>query len=166
DSRARLTLVGGRAGDEYWGAVRYLIVELGLGDAVTMVDQASMAHLAAIYRTSDVFVLLSEHEGFCVPLLEAMHFGVPLVTSDLDFARDVCGGAAVYADPLDAPALARAVARAVRDDGLRRRLREAGFHRVRGFPGWPERTDAYVEACVAAASSASFGSDQVRVSAR
>lgn len=131
------------------------------GVPVRRMGRVPHERLGDLYRSVHAVLLPSLAESFSATYVEAMHFGVPLVTSDLDFARDICGDAAAYADPLDPEALAAAVVRAVRDDGLRRRLRKAGFRRKAGFPGWPERTDAYVAACAAAA-----GRGQVRFSAR
>ena len=79
DPQARLTLVGGSSSLRYERALRASIAALGLGDSVRMPGSVSDAVLAAHYRTADVFVCLSDHEGFCVPLLEAMHHRLPIV---------------------------------------------------------------------------------------
>ena len=79
DHRARLTFVGGQSAGLYWRALHQLADDLDIAGAVTFADTVSHEELLAYYRTSDVFVLLSEHEGFNVPVLEAMHFGVPVV---------------------------------------------------------------------------------------
>lgn len=133
DSRARLTLVGGRAGDEYWGAVKHLIVELGLGHAVTLVDQISVAHLVALYKTSDLFVLLSEHEGFNVPVLEAMHFGVPVVAYASSAVPGTVEDAGLLLDDKDPLLVVAAADRILGDSGLRSRLQAAGTSRVQHF---------------------------------
>ena len=74
---ARLHLVGGGREDAYARTLQRFIHALGLDDAVTLTGGVSPAELAAHYRAADVFVVCSEHEGFCVPLLEAMHYRVP-----------------------------------------------------------------------------------------
>ncbi|MEZ4415101.1 MAG: glycosyltransferase [Gemmatimonadota bacterium] len=106
--------------------------------------------LGDLYRGSAVVLLPSFLESFSATYVEAMHFGVPLVTSDLDFARDICGGAALYADPFDAEALAQSLYAALTDADLRRALRREGFERVRALPSWPERLSLYLEACAGA----------------
>ena len=54
--------------------------------------------LNAAYAEADVMLTLSEHEGFCVPLLEAFHFGLPVVAAPAGAVPDVAGGAALYTD--------------------------------------------------------------------
>ena len=79
DPEARLTLIGGRTSPLYHRALGRLVAELGLGGAVELADVVTFPELLAHYRAADVFVVLSQHEGFLVPALEAMHFGVPVV---------------------------------------------------------------------------------------
>jgi len=57
--------------------------------------------LAAYYRTADVYISLSEHEGFCVPLLEAMAAGVPVLAYASTAVPDTMGGAGVLFSPKD-----------------------------------------------------------------
>ena len=76
---ARLFLVGSHDGTEqYLARLKYLVSDLGLRDVVFS-GQITFEELLAYYRVSDVFLCMSEHEGFCVPLLEAMHFGLPII---------------------------------------------------------------------------------------
>ena len=79
DPDSRLFLVGGGADDAYGTTLRRFADKLGLDDAVTITGPVSSTALAAHYVNADVFVVCSEHEGFCVPLLEAMHHDVPIV---------------------------------------------------------------------------------------
>ncbi|MGH9103885.1 MAG: glycosyltransferase family 4 protein, partial [Acidimicrobiales bacterium] len=79
DGRARLRLVGGAASPSYEVALRRYVAYLGLEEAVELTGSVTPGELAALYAAADVFVCCSEHEGFCVPLLEALHAGVPVV---------------------------------------------------------------------------------------
>jgi glycosyltransferase involved in cell wall biosynthesis len=115
--------------------------------AVRRIGQVPHAQLGPLYRSAAVVLLPSLAESFSATCVEAMHFGVPLVTSDRDFAREVCGDAALYADPTDADALAEAIGRALDDAALRRSLRTAGLARLTTFPGWSERLRLYLAAC-------------------
>lgn len=133
DSGARLTLIGGRAGDEYWRAVRDMITELGIDHVVTMADQVPLSHLVAFYKTSDLFVLLSEHEGFNVPVLEAMHFGVPVVAYASSAVPGTVDDAGLLLDQKDPLLVVAAAARILGDSGLRSRLQAAGTSRVEHF---------------------------------
>ncbi len=129
---------------------RYLRQEVAVGPTRIPIRKIGLiphAELGRLYRRSAVVFLPSLLETFSATYIEAMHFGVPLVTSDLDFAREICGDAALYADPLDPRACAAAIHTALTDTRLRHALREAGFARVKTFPDWSERFALYREAC-------------------
>jgi glycosyltransferase involved in cell wall biosynthesis len=122
------------------------------GVPVRRIGQVPHAELGPLYRSAAAVLLPSLAESFSATCVEAMHFGVPLVTSDRDFARDVCSDAALYADPTDPDALADALLRALEDDDARTALRCAGFARVRTFPDWSERLRLYLDVCREAAA--------------
>jgi glycosyltransferase involved in cell wall biosynthesis len=79
DPRARLHLVGTSLGEDYPRALERYAKRLGLEEAVRMPGAVADRVLAAYYETADVFVCVSDHEGFCVPLVEAMARGLPVV---------------------------------------------------------------------------------------
>ncbi len=79
DRDARLALVGGATSARYLQALRDLVSELGVDSAVEFVGSAAFPELLAHFRGASVFVCLSEHEGFCVPVIEAMELGLPVV---------------------------------------------------------------------------------------
>ena len=84
-------------------------------------------------------------ESFSGTYLEAMSAGCPILTSDRDFAREVCGDAALYFDPLDAESIVQAILRLRDDPGLREQLIEAGRRRFQQhLPSWAEVTARYV----------------------
>lgn len=77
--RCRLILVGKHAGfDRYLRQCRKLADQLKLGD-IHFTGKVTHAELLAYYRLADVFISMSEHEGFGVPLVEAMHMDVPVM---------------------------------------------------------------------------------------
>ena len=77
--KSRLLLVGAQAGmDRYVVALRRLLATLGQRN-VTLVGQVSNPELTAYYDIADVFLCASEHEGFCVPLIEAFYKQVPVL---------------------------------------------------------------------------------------
>ena len=117
------------------------------GVPVRRIGQVPHAELGPLYRSAAAVLLPSLAESFSATCVEAMHFGVPLVASDRDFAREVCGDAALYAEPTNPDALAAAIMRALADAELRASLRAAGFARVRTFPGWSERLRRYLDVC-------------------
>jgi glycosyltransferase involved in cell wall biosynthesis len=133
DPMARLRLVGGAELKPYESALRELADALGLADAVEITGSVSSHVLAAYYATADVFVSASEHEGFCVPLLEAMTHDVPVIAYAAAAVPETLGTGGLLL-PDKAPALvAAAVARVTRDHDLRDALTTAGRHRLAAF---------------------------------
>lgn len=143
DPDATLTLVGGHPVPGYARAVTGLADELGLGRAVQLPGSVSLAELAAAYARADVFVCLSRHEGFCFPLLEAMHHGLPVVALDAGAVAGTLGTAGLVVAK-DAPdVVAAAVHRVVADEALRARLVGAGRRRLARF-GLARTAQAFV----------------------
>jgi glycosyltransferase involved in cell wall biosynthesis len=114
---------------------------LGLGDRVRFTGYVDQADLPAIYSAASVFAFPSLHEGFGLPVLEAMACGTPVVTSDTSSLPEVAGEAALLVDPTDDAAIAKAIARVYDEPVLRQLLSQAGIERAAEF-SW--------EACAAA----------------
>jgi len=155
DPQARLHLVGTSLGTDYPRALERFAQRLGLADALRMPGMVSDEELAAYYRSADVFVCASDHEGFCVPLVEAMHFGVPVVAYGASAVGEtVADGGLVLADK--APmTLAAAVHRVVADPDLHSRLAQSGRRRAQDFS--LDRGRAALVAAVEAALSVGAG---------
>jgi glycosyltransferase involved in cell wall biosynthesis len=130
DPMARLTLVGGKTSALYHRALEQLGRELDLGDTLDLADSVTFPELLAHYRAASVFVCASEHEGFCVPLVEAMHFGVPVVAAATSAIPETAGDAALLVDDKDPVVMASAVHRVLTDTPLRDRLIAAGRARA------------------------------------
>ena len=145
DPTAFLDLVGGSSSELYASALRRFIAELGLEGAVTIAGSVSSAELAAYYDAADVFVVLSEHEGFCVPILEAMQHGVPVVAFAAAAVPETVNGAGLVLDTKDACTVAAAVSRVVSEGALRAQLVEAGTRRRHDF-GLTKTGPAFVAA--------------------
>ena len=133
DPRARLTLVGGQSAGLYWRALHKLAADLDVADAVTFTDVVSHAELLACYRTADVLLCLSEHEGFNVPVVEAMYFDVPVIAYAAAAVPDTVGDAGLLLADKDPVVVATAVERLRSDPSLRQSLVEAGRKRVEHF---------------------------------
>ena len=99
----------------------------------------------ALYAAASVFCLPSRHEGFGLPVLEAMAQGIPVVTSSGTATAEVAGDAALLVDPSDVNAVATALAAVLDDDGLAARLSAASLARVVEFP-WSRTADLLVAA--------------------
>jgi glycosyltransferase involved in cell wall biosynthesis len=133
DPRARLHLVGPWMGEDYPRALMRFADRLGLGTSVRLPGAVSDEVLAAYYSTCDVFVTVSEHEGFCIPLLEAMHFGVPVVAYGAGAVPDTAGNGALVLEDKSPMTVAEAVARVLDDSSLRSRIVSCGFDRAAQF---------------------------------
>jgi len=105
-----------------------------LADRVVNLGPIERAAIPDYFAASDAMIMPSLLETFGIPYLEAMHFGVPVIGSDRDFCRDVCGEAALYPDPLSPASIRDAIVRLRDEAGLRRRLVEAGREQLRRFP--------------------------------
>ncbi len=100
---------------------------------IDLAGYVSEARLAELYAGASIFAFPSLDEGFGIPVLEAMAWGVPVVTSRGSALREVAGDAALLVDPLDPTALDAALARLVEDPLLRDRLAESGRARAATF---------------------------------
>lgn len=141
DPCARLHLVGSPAPERYRDTVARLALALGLGDAVDLAGSVSPGELAAHYRNADVFVCASDHEGFNVPLLEAMHHGVPVVAHGAAAVPETVGEAGLVLEGPKSPLrMAAAVHLVLSEAAWRSRLEAAAARRLEELA--PERTKA------------------------
>ncbi len=128
---ATLTLVGSPLSDDYAETLRALADRLAPG-AVRFERGLSPEALADRYRAAHAFVCLSEHEGFCIPVLEALHFGVPVIARPAGAIPETAGDAALLTDD-DLGVVTELVQLAVTDAELRSELRHRGFTRAAAF---------------------------------
>ncbi len=133
DPAARLRLVGGSSSHAYLTALQRYRSALQLDDAVDIVGEVSDGELAAHYQAADVFVCASDHEGFCIPLLEAMHHGLPIVAYASSAVPETLGSAGVVLASKAPTTMAAAVHRVASDAALRHRLVAAGRRRLADF---------------------------------
>lgn len=115
DKDARLFLCGGLSSPKYYAQLAGLIHELQLPDVI-FTNHIKFQELLAYYRLADVFVCMSEHEGFCVPLLEAMYFDVPIVAYSAAAIPETLGGAGILLKEKDFIAASEAI-RKLQEDG-------------------------------------------------
>ncbi|TPV94251.1 MAG: glycosyltransferase family 4 protein [Myxococcales bacterium FL481] len=110
------------------------IESLGLSRQIRTLGPIDSRDLSSIYYQADAVLLPTRLESFSGNYIEAMKFARPIVTTDLDFAREVCGEAALYFTDRDPASLARSLLSLANDSALRRRLVAAGTRRLEGFP--------------------------------
>jgi glycosyltransferase involved in cell wall biosynthesis len=135
DARARLHLVGGTSSYEYNKSLQEFVDDLGMERAVRIAGEVSDASLAAYFAVADIFLSLSVHEGFGVPLVEAMSARIPVVTLDAGAVSETAGDAALVLESVDPSYVAAALHRVCTDDLLRHRLTEAGRLRAASLQG-------------------------------
>lgn len=124
DPAAVLHIVGdGGDGDPYVAYLRYVAGVLRLGEHVNFAGQVNDAELAAYYRTARLFWSMSEHEGFCVPLVEAMWHDVPVLAYKSSAVPETLGpGGLLFTQKENLDELAGAAWLLVKDDELRCRV--------------------------------------------
>jgi len=86
--------------------------------------------LSALYTGADLFAFPSRHEGFGLPVLEAMAQGTPVICADIAALREVAGGAAKLVSPEDVGGWARAIIATLGDRPARDQMSSAGRRRA------------------------------------
>ncbi|MDG2111571.1 MAG: glycosyltransferase family 1 protein, partial [Actinomycetota bacterium] len=135
------------AGPEGWGAsAEQLLAPLdpSIRERVVVTGEVPKAELAALYSEAAAFCYPSLLEGFGLPVLEAMSYGAPVVTSQGTATEEVAGDAAIMIDPRSSADLGAALCRVLDDGDLAGRLVEAGLQRSRDF-SWDSVGQATVD---------------------
>jgi glycosyltransferase involved in cell wall biosynthesis len=127
-----------KVGEPFTVAQQALIERLGISSQVKHLGKVPLHDLPAVYSSADVLLMPSWHEGFGLPVLEAMACGTPVVAADRGSLPEVVGDAGLLVDPMDQNGLAATVVRLLGDSQLRDDLRRRGLERARCFT-W-ERT--------------------------
>ena len=142
DAYYRFIFVGRYDGvPRYYDRIRALVAQYeNLPDRFWFTGPVPDEDLAAFYRWADVYVSLSEHEGFCVPLVEAMAADVPIVAYAAGAVPETLGGAGVVFSPKDLEVAAELVGGVVYDRAMRAGVLEGQRRRVRDFA--PARIEA------------------------
>lgn len=117
--RSRLLLVGDHRGQErYLARLLELVRDLRL-DEVVLTGHVDDDELRAYYSVADLFLCLSEHEGYCVPLVEAMHAGLPVLAYDAGAVRETLRGGGVLLREKPPELVAELMERLLGDEALR-----------------------------------------------
>jgi L-malate glycosyltransferase len=144
---ARLLCVGEAITPSYRSLVEELARRSG-ADNVRLAGGVSQPELNAAYAAADVVLSMSEHEGFCVPLLEAFHFEAPVVARPAGGMPEVGADAVLWTDA-DPAVTAELIDLAVRDGELRAELLRRGHERLAAYA--PDVVAREIEAAVEAA---------------
>lgn len=123
------------AGSDYWMDKEILktIKELKLDKLVKLVGFVNEEDLTKLYKNATAFISPSYYEGFGIPILEAMSFGIPVIASDRGSIPEVTANATLLVDPDDIESLAKAIKKIVTDEKLRKQMIEKGLIQARKF---------------------------------
>jgi glycosyltransferase involved in cell wall biosynthesis len=130
DPTARLIIAGGHVFEDASRALTDRIAEHGLSRHVIITGRVTVPQLKALYLSADALLLTSAHEGFCVPMVEAMALGVPIVAVKSTAIPETAGDAALLG-PANVESLVAAVRSVVTSPELQSRLIANGFLRHR-----------------------------------
>lgn len=134
DRTAHLYLVGSTAmSASYLDRLRYQVDVGGLGDDVTFTGSVNLEQLVAYYRGATALLTLSDHEGFCVPLIEAMRSDLPIVANAAGAIPETLGDAGILLQDKSPERVAEALERVVRDQDARGDLVARGHRRLEDF---------------------------------
>ena len=107
-------LISGEHDIEYSELVKTRINELILNDKVFVMHKTSLCMLKALYNMSDLLLITSKHEGFCVPIVEAMALGLPVLLTNRETSLPYTGGDAVgYSESEEPKFIAKGIKRII-----------------------------------------------------
>ena len=129
-SNYELVLVGGKSA--YQNQIESYIQKYDLRN-VKILNQVPFQDLPAIYQGSELFVYLSFFEGFGIPIVEALHSGVPVVAASGSCLEEAGGEGALYANPLDINDLVNKILQILVNKDLCKQLIEAGQKHIKQF---------------------------------
>lgn len=131
-SDIRLVLIG-NIKPSYEKKLHALVKKSGMEDYVLFTGQVTDEALCTWYRIADGLLCLSEHEGFCVPLIEAMIFGLPIFAKPAAAVPETLGGAGVLLSNKSPQGVAEAVRRTMTDELALARLKKGRAERLAAF---------------------------------
>ncbi len=130
EPQSRLLIVGSdRSAPSYYAMLKMLAAELEL-DTVFFERFASPAGLSAYYDVADCFVTTSQHEGYCLPLLEAMHKGVPVIARRTGGTPEAMGDAGILIEEFSPQELAELMGMICHDSSLKQTVQASQQKRM------------------------------------
>ncbi len=133
NSESRLILIGSSNGySNYRKRLESYVNALGINDVIFS-GHIKFAEILSYYKTADLFLCQSEHEGFCVPLVEAMYFDVPILAYDSTAIFDTLGGAGIIMHNKNSLETAGLMNKILTDNDLRQTIIDNQRERLADF---------------------------------
>ena len=144
EPNSRLILVGNSRGFEgYYMKLQKFVKKLGLKNVV-FTGHISFKQILAFYRVADVLLCESEHEGFCIPLVEAMYFGKPIVAFNSSAVGETLGNGGILLEQKNPQFAAAVLDQVIRDETLQTKILEQQKEELKRFD--PQKAvDAYLD---------------------
>lgn len=114
-------------------------------DHLVFLGKININQCPHIYKQVDLMFLPTLVETFSASYPEAMKMRVPILTSDLSFAKEICKNSAIYFDPLDPKDIANKIYKLSQDDKLKHKLKKLGTERLKNFDTSKERSKKYLD---------------------
>ena len=117
----------------------------GLDKIIINIGNVDMGNVASLYSQCDVLFMPTLIESYGLPYVEAMYNEKPILTSDFDFSRDVCGDAGLYFDPLDVQSIISTIEKSYSDQESVLKMKRAGKCKIENLPDWETTFRKYHE---------------------
>lgn len=127
---AKLFLVGSIAKGNYYPSLLAYAAKLGVSDSVIFTGHVTFAEYLAYYYIADIYLCMSAHEGFCIPLAEAMYFGIPIIAHASTAVPDTLGGSGILLYSRVPEAIAEIMDTVVTNDGYRQEIIDGQYARL------------------------------------
>lgn len=129
NQKSILSLVGSYEGfEEYKNDLEKLAVDLNI--PVNITGMVTVKELSEYYQNADLFLCMSEHEGFCIPLIEAMYFGIPVIAFDSSAVTETVGDAGIIFKQKHFPSVAHLMNEVLSTFNLREKMIKNGKERA------------------------------------
>jgi glycosyltransferase involved in cell wall biosynthesis len=136
-------LCTGRIYQPHWPQVEAEMKRLGLEGQVQFLGAVADEYLCALFNTATLMIFPSLFEGLGLPLLEAMHHGLPILAAKATCIPEVVGDAAILFEPENPDAIAQALNLAIQDPERLETLKKLAQERLTAF-SWSNATQAFL----------------------
>jgi len=119
----------------YYKELKKLIKDYKLDDMISFYDHVTFEQLNTFYATADLFLLMSEHEGFCVPILEAQYHNIPIIALDRAAVKETLGEEQLIYEKIDYDVFASAIYTLTTEKEMHTYLAKQGYNNFLKYEG-------------------------------